>query len=111
MNDTVPVASAKPGENVNIKLGANVNVEDVCKGFVICKAPACPAVHSFTAQLALIELLEHRPIFTSGYSCMLHAHTVESECTCDAILEQINASAAAPNASVSDDPSRRISAS
>mmetsp|Transcript_10998 Transcript_10998/g.33962 ORF Transcript_10998/g.33962 Transcript_10998/m.33962 type:complete len:575 (+) Transcript_10998:479-2203(+) len=90
MNDTVPVASAKPGENVNIKLGANVNVEDVCKGFVICKAPACPAVHSFTAQLALIELLEHRPIFTSGYSCMLHAHTVESECTCDAILEQIN---------------------
>jgi len=90
VNDTVPVASAKVGENINVKLGGNVNVEDVCKGFVLCSAPACPAVTKFTAQLALVELLEHRPIFTAGYQCMLHAHTCESEVTCDTLLEQIN---------------------
>jgi GTPase len=62
------VVSAKPGENVCIKLGNNVNIEDVCKGFVLCSKPVCPAVHTVTAQLALVELLEHRPIFTAGYT-------------------------------------------
>lgn len=91
VNETTPVMSAKPGENVNIKLGSNVNVEDVCKGFMLCSQPAIRAVNTFTAQLALVELLEHRPIFSSGYQCMLHAHTVETECTCNKILEQVNA--------------------
>ena len=31
VNDTVPIASAKPGENVHIKLGNNVNIDDICR--------------------------------------------------------------------------------
>ena len=90
VNDTVPIVSAKPGENVHIKLGNNVNIDDICKGFVLCKQPPCRAVLSFTAQLALVDLLEHKPIVTAGYECMLHAHTVESEVVVDKIIEQIN---------------------
>ena len=90
VNDTVPVGSAKPGENVHIKLGNNVAVEDICKGFVMCSRPPCKAVLTFTAQLALVELLEHRPLFTAGYECIMHAHTVESEIICEKILDQVN---------------------
>ena len=33
------------------------------------------------------EMLEHRPIFTSGYNCMLHVHTIEEEVQCAALLK------------------------
>ena len=48
------------------------------------------AVTSFVCQLALVELLEHRPIFSSGYSCMMHAHTVDSEVTVTEMISQVN---------------------
>ena len=65
------VGAAKPGENVLVKL-AGIGVEDVLKGFVLCdtKKP-CRAVHEFVAMFSLVELLEHRPLFTSGYECMV----------------------------------------
>jgi peptide chain release factor subunit 3 len=75
------VRSAKPGENVIIKL--NVNVEDIQKGFVLCYAPSlCPAVREIKVQLMLVDMLEHRPVFTSGYEAVMHVHTVEIEITC-----------------------------
>ena len=51
---------------------AQAAVEDVLKGFVLCdtKKP-CRAVHEFVAMFSLVELLEHRPLFTSGYECMV----------------------------------------
>ena len=90
VNETTPVFSAKPGENVNIKV-VGPSIEEICKGFVLCTKPACRAVNTFTCQLALVELLEHRPIFSCGYTCMLHAHTVESEATCTKLISQVNA--------------------
>ncbi|KAH8066945.1 hypothetical protein JL721_7938 [Aureococcus anophagefferens] len=90
VNETTPVFSAKPGENVSFKV-SGAAIEEICKGFVLCSAPVCRAVNKFTCQLALVELLEHRPIFTSGYTCMLHAHTSETEVTCSKLLSQVNA--------------------
>ncbi|KAH8069107.1 hypothetical protein JL720_12011 [Aureococcus anophagefferens] len=90
VNETTPVFSAKPGENVSFKV-SGAAIEEICKGFVLCSAPVCRAVNKFTCQLALVELLEHRPIFTSGYTCMLHAHTCETEVTCSKLLSQVNA--------------------
>jgi len=84
----VKVRAAKPGENVLIKLG--VNVEDIQKGYVISSALGlCPAVREIKVQLALVEMLEHRPIFTSGYDAVMHAHTVEIEVTCVKLLSVI----------------------
>jgi len=92
IGETEFVRSAKPGENVAVKL-ANVGVEDVAKGFVLCSTP-CPAVTTFTAQIALVELLEHRPVFTAGYDCMLHSHTCDSEVTVARLLHQVTKPAA-----------------
>ena len=78
----VSVSSARPGENVCVKL-LNVGVEDTLKGFIICdeKRP-CKAVTRFIAEFRFVEALEHRPLFTNGYECVLHMHTLESEVTC-----------------------------
>jgi peptide chain release factor subunit 3 len=78
----VKVRTAKPGENVLIKFN-NINVEDIQKGYVLCTpVNICPAVKHIKAHLALVSLLEHRPIFSPGYDAVLHVHTVEIEVTC-----------------------------
>lgn len=90
LDETKPAKSAKPGENVCVKLGG-LGVEDLNKGFVLCSPLApCHAVTSFTAQIALVELLEHRPVFTAGYNCMLHAHTLDTECAVVDLLCHLN---------------------
>lgn len=79
------VRSAKPGENVMIKLP--VSVEDIQKGYVICTAPRlCPAVVDIKVQLALVDMLEHRPVFTPGYEAVMHVHTVEIEVVCAKLI-------------------------
>lgn len=53
----VRVKSAKPGENVTVKIGCSDS--DVMKGFVLCsKALPCHAATLFVAQVALVELTE-----------------------------------------------------
>ncbi len=85
IND-LPVRTAKPGENVKVKLGG-AGVEDVQKGFVLCDAGRpCHAATRFEATLALVDLLEHRPIFSPGYNCVVHLHTAEEECTVAELL-------------------------
>jgi len=80
IND-LPVRSAKPGENVKVKLGG-AGLEDIQKGFVLCTAgKPCHAATRFECQLALVDLLEHRPIFSPGYNCVAHLHTAEEEVT------------------------------
>jgi len=72
------VRSAKPGENVLIKF--NCQIEDFQKGFVLChRSSVCPSPRVFSVQLFLVDMLEHRPIFSSGYEAVLHVHTLEVE--------------------------------
>eukprot|EP01041_Mallomonas_annulata_P012560 gene12560-26451_t len=86
----VKVRTAKPGENVLIKLP--INVEDVQKGYILCSPMSpCPAVSEFRAQLALIDMLDHRPIFSCGYDAVMHLHTVEVEVTCVQIISVTDA--------------------
>ena len=40
---------------------------------------ACSAVRKFEAQLAIVELLEHKSIFSAGYTAILHVHAIEGE--------------------------------
>lgn len=83
------VRSAKPGENVLIKF--TINVEDIQKGYVLCSANSiCPAVTEVRVQLALVDMLEHRPIFSPGYEAVMHVHTVEIEVTCSALVAVID---------------------
>jgi peptide chain release factor subunit 3 len=86
----VKVRSAKPGENVLIKF--NINAEDVQKGYMLCsQVNVCPAVTRIKAQLALVDLLDHRPIFCPGYDAVMHVHTVEVEVTCTELVSVLDA--------------------
>jgi len=79
------VLNAKPGENVLLKM--NIPIEDVQKGFVLCKEPRiCPAVTDIKVQLALVDMLEYRPLFTPGYEAMMHVHTAEVEIVCKKLV-------------------------
>ncbi|GMF26580.1 unnamed protein product [Phytophthora lilii] len=90
IND-LPVRTAKPGENVTIRLSCGL--DDVQKGFVLCgtKEENPPrAIHAFAAQIALVDTLEHRPLLTAGYKCILHIHTVAQECVVAKLLRPID---------------------
>lgn len=84
-----PVAAARPGENVLVKL-AGAGVEDIRKGFVLCSAPACRAVSKIIAQIALVDMPESTRILTAGFQAMFHAHTSEEECKIVKIFETTN---------------------
>lgn len=83
------VRSAKPGENVLIKF--NINAEDIQKGYMLCtQMSVCPAVTLVKVQLALVDLLDHRPIFCPGYDAVMHVHTVEVEVTCTELVSVLD---------------------
>ncbi|CAM9579342.1 unnamed protein product, partial [Phaeothamnion confervicola] len=79
------VRTAKPGENVTIKLSCGE--ADIIKGFVLCdpKRPA-KASKRFLTKIFLAELLESRPLLTAGYDAVFHGHTCEEECVITDLL-------------------------
>ena len=83
--DEVKIRCARPGENVLIKF--NLNIDDLQKGFVLSSIDRpCLTAHDFVAQLAIIDMPDCRPIFTSGYDCIAHLHTAETEVTCVSLI-------------------------
>jgi len=70
------------GENARVKL-KDISDEEIMPGYVLApRGPdACPAVRRFEAQLVVQELLEHKSIFSAGYTAVLHVHAVAEECT------------------------------
>jgi peptide chain release factor subunit 3 len=70
------------GENARVKL-KDISDEDIQPGYVLSpRGPtACAAVRRFEAQLAIVELLEHKSIFSAGYTAVLHVHAVAEECS------------------------------
>lgn len=73
-------------------------MEDVQKGYVLCTANnLCPAVTEIKVQLALVDMLEHRPIFSPGYDCVMHTHTVEIEVNCLELVGVIDKGSHEPN--------------
>merc|ERR1712048_812723 len=61
-------------------------------GFVLTPrgASACPALKRFEAQLIIVELLEHKSIFSAGYTAILHVHAVAEECSIVKLTSQID---------------------
>ena len=44
----------------------------------------------FDAQLQILDLLEHKAIFTAGYKAILHLHSLVEECEITRLLAQVN---------------------
>lgn len=88
--DADEVNSARPGENIRLRL-TGVEEEDVSAGFVLCSAASpAPVVLEFDAILSVLELLEHKAIFTAGYKAVMHIHTVTEECEVTMIHHEID---------------------
>eukprot|EP01024_Parvocaulis_polyphysoides_P044029 TRINITY_DN4046_c0_g1_i7.p1 TRINITY_DN4046_c0_g1~~TRINITY_DN4046_c0_g1_i7.p1 ORF type:complete len:409 (-),score=86.95 TRINITY_DN4046_c0_g1_i7:890-2116(-) len=86
-DDEVEVAG--PGENLRMRL-VGVEEEDVLAGFVLSsRVRTVPCVKKFECQLVIMELLEHKSIFSAGYRCMLHLHSICEECEVHAILYKV----------------------
>jgi len=71
---------AVAGENVTLKMSGCTETE-LCKGFVMAEqSNPVKVVSKFKAQLQVIELPEERPVLTSGYKAVMHAHVAAEEC-------------------------------
>jgi peptide chain release factor subunit 3 len=72
---------ARPGENVSIKL---IHIDDesmINKGDVITSRDSpMPVTTFFEADIKLFKLLDHKQIFTKGYTCVMHLHTIVVDC-------------------------------
>jgi peptide chain release factor subunit 3 len=85
-SEETPLASARPGENVLIKIDG-AGMEDVQKGFVICTDPPCRSVDKLICQIMVMDLPEHAKILTAGFTAVFHAHCAEEEATVSKIFE------------------------
>lgn len=84
------VRYAKPGESVRLKIKGLDNENEIQAGNVICAVDSlCPVFSSFQAEVQFMELVEHKPIVSNGYMCVLHIHTIEEECIIEQIICQI----------------------
>ncbi|KAG2492459.1 hypothetical protein HYH03_009400 [Edaphochlamys debaryana] len=88
--DEKETQSARSGENLRLRL-SGCDETDISPGFVLSsiKNPV-PMVTQFEAQLVIIELLEHNPIFTVGYKSVLHIHTACEECEVSKLVAEID---------------------
>mmetsp|Transcript_6753 Transcript_6753/g.23578 ORF Transcript_6753/g.23578 Transcript_6753/m.23578 type:complete len:492 (+) Transcript_6753:440-1915(+) len=88
--DETECNACRPGENVRIRV-TGIEEEEVSTGFVLCSAvKPVPAVTVLDAQLAVLELLEHKAIFTAGYTAVMHVHSVVEECEVVKLIAQID---------------------
>lgn len=84
--DETPLASARPGENVLVKL-SGAGMEDIQKGFVICSDPPCRSVDKLICQVLVMDLPDHAKVLTAGFQAIFHAHCAEEEATVTKIFE------------------------
>mmetsp|Transcript_2128 Transcript_2128/g.5453 ORF Transcript_2128/g.5453 Transcript_2128/m.5453 type:complete len:417 (+) Transcript_2128:635-1885(+) len=88
--DENDVSYAVGGENVRVKL-KDISDDELKPGFVLSdiKDPA-PVVRRFEAQLIIVELLEHKSIFSAGYTAILHCHAIAEECSIVELTSQVD---------------------
>eukprot|EP00571_Detonula_confervacea_P015669 CAMPEP_0172310166 /NCGR_PEP_ID=MMETSP1058-20130122/11327_1 /TAXON_ID=83371 /ORGANISM="Detonula confervacea, Strain CCMP 353" /LENGTH=593 /DNA_ID=CAMNT_0013022935 /DNA_START=29 /DNA_END=1810 /DNA_ORIENTATION=- len=88
-SEETPLASARPGENILVKLNG-AGMEDVQKGFVICSNPPCRSVDKLICQIMVMDLPDQAKVLTAGFQAVFHAHCAEEEATVTNIFETTN---------------------
>ncbi|KAL6071808.1 G1 to S phase transition 2 [Balamuthia mandrillaris] len=88
--DLVEQDKIGPGENIRLSI-SGIPDEGVRSGFVVCdeEHPAA-AVSKFEAQIVVMDLLRHKPIFSPGYSAVCHIHTAVEECKITHLLAGVD---------------------
>jgi peptide chain release factor subunit 3 len=90
VDDVRSVKCAKPGENIKIFL-KGIEEDKISTGFMISDIKLqVPCQSKFEAQLAIIDLLPHKSVFSAGYSAIIHIHTAVEECNVTILLDLID---------------------
>jgi len=84
------VEIAKTGENVVVGL-KGINEDQLCGGHVLCDVDEyTPKVSALSTQLQLLDLLEHKPLFSIGYRAVLHCHNLQVPCEVSVIPHKLH---------------------
>merc|ERR1712007_232679 len=84
------VLASKAGENLCVKL-QGIEEDEVSVGSILCSIwKPIPIVSIFEAHLAILDLFDHKSIFSAGYKCVLHIHSASEECEIIRIVYSIN---------------------
>lgn len=79
-----------PGENLIVKV-KGIEEEEILGGFVLCGPErVSPLSKRFKAQVAILDLLEHKPLVTAGYNAVLHIHSLVIECQIQKLVAQLD---------------------
>eukprot|EP01116_Phalansterium_solitarium_P012642 TRINITY_DN2911_c0_g1_i1.p1 TRINITY_DN2911_c0_g1~~TRINITY_DN2911_c0_g1_i1.p1 ORF type:complete len:612 (+),score=232.06 TRINITY_DN2911_c0_g1_i1:159-1994(+) len=90
MDEGRAIKTARSGESVKVLL-KGVEEEQIHTGFVICNlSNPVPCQTRFEAMLNILELLPHKPIFTPGYTAVIHIHTAVEECSILVLVSQLD---------------------
>ena len=88
--DEVDYETAKAGDNLCVKL-SGIEEDEISTGFVLCTPDnLVKTMVEFDAQLAILELMEHKPLFTAGYTAVMHIHTVAEEISVTTLFSQFD---------------------
>jgi len=92
LNDDGALKSARPGENIKIVIkGSQTEEDSIYRGAIISHIQNPPTITSdFVCQIAILQLLEHKSLFTAGYECVVHIHTTVEEVAVVKLLEELD---------------------
>jgi len=91
-NDEGPIKRARPGENVRVFVKASHLDEDhIYPGFVLSDVEhPCVVTDDYVAQIYVLNLLDHKSIFSAGYECVLHLHTSVQDCRAVLLIDSLD---------------------
>jgi len=90
-NDAGILTIARPGENVRVIAKSGVEEENLSRGAMLCHFEKPPSITpDFVAQIQILELLEHKSLFSAGYECVFHIHTAVEEVSVTLLLEKLS---------------------
>ena len=79
--EDVRMMYAGPGENLKLKIRCSDDLE-IKKGYILCDPQdKCHVAFEFLAEMLVVEMLEHKPLITAGYDCVIHIHTAVADCS------------------------------
>jgi peptide chain release factor subunit 3 len=80
----------KAGENVRMKI-TGVDEKDIHAGMLLSHPLKLPYVtQEIECQLAIVELLDHKSIFSTGYNCIIHIHSVTEEIEVKKLISEMD---------------------
>jgi peptide chain release factor subunit 3 len=91
-NDSNIITIARPGENVKIIVKCSQVEEDqIMRGTVMSHPNSlCPVTSDIVGQVAILQLLETKSLFTAGYDCVFHTGTAQEECSVVKLLDLLD---------------------